>query len=182
MSLDSSFGRILWASGCVSFPRLGKGSAIISSSKFSAPFFISLPSGCPVILMSVYLMLSFKSLNLFTFFPHLFLFMALIRWVLCLFQTEVSSVTSVWHFVIILVSWSSHFLSQIEWAFLFFFFLRFVRNCVVGRGGISNRLTTECGADAGLDATTMRSWHEPKSRVGRPDEHLLNYSVDLFIR
>ena len=56
----------IWIS--VSFPRLGKFSAIISSNKFSAAFSLSSLSGTPIILMLLCLMESLSSLSLFSFY------------------------------------------------------------------------------------------------------------------
>ena len=81
------FGSILfatlWASWIwtsVSFPRLGKFPAIISSNNFSAPFSLSSPFGTPIMQMLVHLMVSHKSLKLSSLFSFFFFF-ALIRWV-----------------------------------------------------------------------------------------------------
>ena len=55
-----------WTSLTISFPLLGKFSAIISSNIFSGPFFLSSP-GTPMMQMLVHLMLSQRSLRLSSF-------------------------------------------------------------------------------------------------------------------
>ena len=69
------FGFILFGTLCasstwmsVSFSRLGKFSAIISSDKFSAPFSVSSLSGPPMMQMVVHSMLSQNFLKLSSFF------------------------------------------------------------------------------------------------------------------
>ena len=57
---------VSWTWAAISFPILGKFSAIISSSIFSCPFFLS-SSGTPVIQMLGHLTLSQRSLKLFSF-------------------------------------------------------------------------------------------------------------------
>ena len=56
----------------VSFPWLGKFSAIISSNKFSALLSLSFPSGTTIMWMLVCLILSSRSLNLASFFLTFF--------------------------------------------------------------------------------------------------------------
>ena len=63
-----------WTCLTISFPMLGKFSATISSSIFSGPFFLSSPSGTPIMQMLVGLMLSQRSVWLsffFTLFPYI---------------------------------------------------------------------------------------------------------------
>ena len=61
-----------WTWVAISFPMLGKFSTIISSNIFSGPFFLSSPSGTPIMRISVRLMLSQKSLQLSSFLFILF--------------------------------------------------------------------------------------------------------------
>ena len=75
------FGFILFRTLCaswtwisVSFYRLRTFSAIISSNKCSAPFSLFSPFGTPIMQMLVCLMLSQKSLKLFSFLKMLFSF------------------------------------------------------------------------------------------------------------
>ena len=60
------FGYIFF--GTISFPMLGKFTAIISSNKFSAPFFLSPPSEILIMQMLVCLILSQRFLKLSSFF------------------------------------------------------------------------------------------------------------------
>ena len=57
-----------WTWVAISFPMLGKFSTIISSNVFSGPFCLSSPSGTPIMQMLLCLMLSQRSLRLFSFF------------------------------------------------------------------------------------------------------------------
>ena len=61
-----------WAWVSVSFPRLRKVLATISSNKFSATFPLSSPSGTSIMWMLLYLMLSQKSLKLLSFKKNFF--------------------------------------------------------------------------------------------------------------
>ena len=62
---------VSWTCVTVSFPILGKFSAIISSSIFSWPSFLSSSSGTPVIWMLGHFTLSQRSLKLSSFLPSL---------------------------------------------------------------------------------------------------------------
>ena len=62
---------VSWTCVTISFPILGKFSAIISSSIFSWPFFLS-SSGTPIIRMLEHFTLSQRSLRLFSFLLILF--------------------------------------------------------------------------------------------------------------
>ena len=68
---------VSWSSVTISFPILGKFSAIISSSIFSWSFFLSSSSGTPVIRMLGHLTLSQRSLRLSSFLLIRFLFFPL---------------------------------------------------------------------------------------------------------
>ena len=59
----------------ISFPMLGKFSAIISSNIFSGPFSLYFPSGTPKMQMFIHLMLSQRSLrlSLFLFFSFFYI-------------------------------------------------------------------------------------------------------------
>ena len=63
-----------WTWVAISFPMLGKFSTIISSNIFSAPSSLSSPSETPIMGMLVHLMLSQRSLKLFSFFKVCFSF------------------------------------------------------------------------------------------------------------
>ena len=63
---------VSWTWLIISFPELGKFSAIISSNTFSGPFSLSSPSGTPIMQMLVHLMLSQRSLRLSSSFKILF--------------------------------------------------------------------------------------------------------------
>ena len=65
---------VSWICVTISFPILGKFSAIISSSIFSWPFFLSSSSGTPMIRMLGCLTLSQRSLRLCSFLLILFSF------------------------------------------------------------------------------------------------------------
>ena len=74
-------GLILYGTLCaswnwvtVSFPMLGKISAIISSIIFSGPFSLSSPSGTPIMQILVHLTLSPRSCKLSSYFSFFFLF------------------------------------------------------------------------------------------------------------
>jgi len=55
---------VLWTRMSVSLPKLGKFSAIMSSRMFSSPFSLCSPSEISTVQMSLYLMLSQRSLKL----------------------------------------------------------------------------------------------------------------------
>ena len=61
-----------WTSVTVSCPRLGMFSAIMSSNIFSGVLSLSSPSGTPIMQILLYLMLTQKSLKLFSFLFILF--------------------------------------------------------------------------------------------------------------
>ena len=63
---------VSWSWVVISFPILGKSSAIISSSNFSWPFFLSSSSGTPMIRMLRHFTLSQRSLRLSSFLLILF--------------------------------------------------------------------------------------------------------------
>ena len=66
-----------WTWVTVSFPMLGKFSAIISSNVFSGPFSLSSPSGNPLMRMLVCSVLSQRFLRLSSFFYSFFLYSVL---------------------------------------------------------------------------------------------------------
>ena len=68
---------VSWTWVAISFPILGKFSAIISSSNFSWPFFLSYSSGTPIIQMLGRLTLSQRSLKLSSFLLIFFFFFTL---------------------------------------------------------------------------------------------------------
>ena len=68
---------VSWTWVAISFPILGKFSAIISSSIFSWPFFLSSSSGTPMIQMLGHFTLSQRSLRLSSFLFILFFFFLL---------------------------------------------------------------------------------------------------------
>ena len=68
---------VSWTWMAISFPILGKFSAIISSSNFSWPFFLSSSSGTPIIWMLGSFTLSQRSLRLSSFLLTLFSFFLL---------------------------------------------------------------------------------------------------------
>ena len=79
------FGLILYGTLCpswtwmtVSFSRLGKFSPVISSNMFSAPFYLSSPSGTPILWIFVHLILSQRALKLSSFLFILFPFFCLV--------------------------------------------------------------------------------------------------------
>ena len=122
------FGLILFGTLCsswtwmsVSSPRLGKTSAIMSSSMFSVPFSLSSPSGTRIMQMLVCLILSQKSLKLSSFFKICFSFFSS-AWVVStalsfslLFYSPVSSN--------LLLIPSSVFLFQLFFSSIWFFFI-----------------------------------------------------------
>ena len=66
-----------WTWLTIFFPMLGKFSASITSNIFSDPFSLSSPSGTSIMKMLVHLMLSQRSLRLFSFFSFFFLYSVL---------------------------------------------------------------------------------------------------------
>ena len=70
---------VSWTHVTISFPILGKFSAIISSSIFSWAFFLSSSSGTPMIQMLGHFTLSQRSLRLSSFLLILFLFSSLLH-------------------------------------------------------------------------------------------------------
>ena len=68
---------VSWTWVAISFPFVGKFPAIISSSNFSWPFFLSSSSGTPMIQMLGHFTLSQRSLSLSSFLLILFFFFPL---------------------------------------------------------------------------------------------------------
>ena len=92
-----------WTWLTISFPILGKFSALLSSDIFSGPFSPSSPSGMPIMEMLVCLMLSQRSLRLSSFLSFFFYIMG--RWKhvhVCTFTYHITLLDSPKLYVVIL--------------------------------------------------------------------------------